>query len=475
MNTPSTPRTRQRRKPKDPSSATVVLHLVRNGNIPGDDGDGVKEGQVESHNKHDNEGDANSSLASSDSSTASSTSQQQQLLPRVLYVVGSSTALDGLEDKDEMVRSLQRCKCNFVSPPSVLLSWDATRDECVNVVGKDLPRLSSATSSSSTAEEDDVDYSRKPFAVLKEPMGTQGQGIFFVSTAEEIHTTIQQHYQKAVDAPDFLDSLIASKGRIPSWGAYILCSVAAVCLFVGGRSAGAATRAAGGEGIVSCMSSHLLSLLISCTIVLQAEVQPSLLIRDQRKFHLRSYVVVMEQPEREELVEVFVCRRHEVIVAGKATDATAAETRDPAAHITNASSNSERLLLEQIPELVERNHQLQGKLERFLADTFGRRLLPDMARRVHYYGGTVSTAAIPSDITLRKFTLAGLDLMVTADYRIFLLEVNVNPVAPCKGDEPSIILREHTQSLLRDLAHLAVGNPTEHFVSASSILETSNE
>lgn len=120
---------------------------------------------------------------------------------------GNSEAFDGLEDKDEFVRTLQRCRCEHLelSPPSRLVNWDVTKEECKNVVGSEMPKLLS-----NEAEE--------IYAVLKEPMGSRGIGIFFVRNAEEIHEIIDQHKKAAMAKPNFLDDLIACKGRIPSWG-----------------------------------------------------------------------------------------------------------------------------------------------------------------------------------------------------------------------------------------------------------------
>ena len=126
-------------------------------------------------------------------------------------VHGTSAALDGLEDKDELVRTLQRCRCDGlnISPPSVLISWDVTHEECLNVVGKELPKL-------------EQNKSTNMYAVLKEPMGSQGKGIYFVDDAEQIHKIIDEHRQRALTEPDYLDKLIEVKGRIPSWGEFIL-------------------------------------------------------------------------------------------------------------------------------------------------------------------------------------------------------------------------------------------------------------
>jgi hypothetical protein len=122
-------------------------------------------------------------------------------------VHGSSAALDGLEDKDELVRTLQRCRCDHLnlSPPTRLLRWDVTHDECIKIIGNDWPIL----------EENSCD---KKYAVLKEPMGSQGKGIYFVSTLEEIHQIVDEHRQRAINETGFLDNLIAVKGRIPCWG-----------------------------------------------------------------------------------------------------------------------------------------------------------------------------------------------------------------------------------------------------------------
>lgn len=123
-----------------------------------------------------------------------------------------SEAFDGLEDKDELVRTVQRCRCEHLelTPPSRLINWDVTKEECMNLVGDSLPKL--------LANE-----GKETVAVLKEPMGTRGTGVFFVKDAHEIHEIIEVHRKRAVDDPEFLDNLIAVKGRIPSWGK---------CLFV---------------------------------------------------------------------------------------------------------------------------------------------------------------------------------------------------------------------------------------------------
>lgn len=174
-------------------------------------------------------------------------------------------------------------------------------------------------------------------------------------------------------------------------------------------------------------------------------------------------MAVVEQPERKyELVKVFLYQKHEVLIAGTAVDMNDTDRRDPAAHITNRA-NTERLLLEEVPELSHTDNgtlHFQRHLETFLAKTFGRDLYNEMARRVRYHNPQVNETIVPKQEQVRKFALAGLDLMVTADYRILLLEVNISPAPP----------PEHGATLLRSLADLAVGNPAEHFVAATAVL-----
>jgi hypothetical protein len=121
---------------------------------------------------------------------------------------GTSEAFDGLEDKDEFVRTLQRCRCEHLelSPPSVLINWDASSQECKNLVGNSMPTLLGNESILTK------------IGVLKEPMGKGGAGVFFVNSAEEIHELMDRNRKRAAEEPGLLDELIAEKGRIPSWG-----------------------------------------------------------------------------------------------------------------------------------------------------------------------------------------------------------------------------------------------------------------
>jgi len=199
------------------------------------------------------------------------------------------------------------------------------------------------------------------------------------------------------------------------------------------------------------------------TAVLQAEVAPPLLVKERRKFHIRTYLVVVEKLHSPELLETYIFNRHEIRIAGVPVAENESD-RDPIAHITNGalSGTTERVLMNTIEELTKR--QLQKKTEVFVAETFGKYLQPDLARRIN-----ISRNEEPNS-PIRKFAVAGLDLMVTENNDIYLLEVNVNPAASPEAtvDEP---FKDHLKSLMHCLVDLVVGNSVPEFLVAREILE----
>ena len=269
-------------------------------------------------------------------------------------------------------------------------------------------------------------------AVLKEPMGSRGTGVFFVRDADEIHKIIEEHRQRAVSEQGFLDNLIEKKGRIPSW-------------------------------------------------VLQAEVKPCLLIRDRHKFHIRTYVVCVEtnalldEPldgeEEDDLMKTYIYNRHEIRVAkdSVAGDEDDSVERNRGAHITETFDRS---LLQDEPELVERN--LSAKVESFVAKAF-EALRPDMERRI-----VMSAEMLEGEnensrgcvVLPHKFAIAGLDLMVTEDERIYLLEVNLNPRAPSPNSVPNEF-QSHLIGLFRDTMELVTSRKEgtkSNFYSTQTVL-----
>jgi hypothetical protein len=204
-------------------------------------------------------------------------------------------------------------------------------------------------------------------------------------------------------------------------------------------------------------------LFCFCRLVLQAEVFPSLLIRDRRKFHVRTYVAVIEKLHHPDLLEMYIFNRHEIRIAGVSVKEEEGTERERLSHITNGalSNTTERVLLSSVPELTSRN--MQEKVETFVANMFAKHLIADISRRVG-----LSLNEEGNDSSIRKFGIAALDLMLTEDDRIFLLEVNVNPAAPPE-EMVDTEFKEHLQGFMHDLVDLVVGNPSPNFVTADEI------
>lgn len=200
--------------------------------------------------------------------------------------------------------------------------------------------------------------------------------------------------------------------------------------------------------------------------MLQAEVAPCLLIKNKHKFHLRSYLVVVENLSHPDLLEVFVYNRHEVRMAS-APVANDPADRDREAHITNGSNSrtEKRELLGSIPELADRG--LQDKVETFVAATFGLHLLPDMLGRVKYCASQEPNGE--ANNIVRKFSVAGIDMMVCEDDRIYLLEVNVNPSAPPE-ELVDAEFRDHLTGFMQDMIDLITEKPYNNFILARDLL-----
>ena len=206
------------------------------------------------------------------------------------------------------------------------------------------------------------------------------------------------------------------------------------------------------------------------SLVLQAEVYPCLLI-GRRKFHIRSYVVVVENLASDNLFDVYLYNRHEIRLASNPVSEEDDGDRERSAHITNGgmADTTERLLLHEVEELAGRN--LQAKVETFVAQIFGEHFVPDMARRISYSAQQDEGTSAVDGVDVRKFVMAGLDIMVTSDERLYLLEVNVNPAAP-PADNLSETFQNHLVEYMKDVLHLLVDgrNASPNFVSCQTIL-----
>jgi hypothetical protein len=386
------------------------------------------------------------------------------------YFHGTSSAMDGLADKDEFVRTMKRYRCEYLSPPTILIDWDASESFCRSVRFPTLGEIESTTTTTTTTttmlnEFTTTDHNNDNHfvAVLKTPLGSRGEGVYFISHTEELLRYVRQNYIRAVEEGQgkFLQQIYDCKGRIPSW-------------------------------------------------VLQAEIYPPMLLlheQKKKKFHIRSYIVVKERKRNNDLMDnnnntdtldVYIYNRHEVRVASApfhhdntakieknnfisapadnhASFSYCGPQRNRHAHITNGASSDEtkRYLLHHVAELAPISH----RLELFLAQAFGRDLLPNMLTLMSFNNRDISKECTESS-TVAKFAFSGVDIMLDDSGRFYILEVNVNPATPPK-EVIDVIFQRHLVDLCKDLIHLvAVRTADSHdntqncfnFISASEIL-----
>ena len=191
-----------------------------------------------------------------------------------------------------------------------------------------------------------------------------------------------------------------------------------------------------------------------------------MLIQDGRKFHIRSNISVVEKLWNQDLLDVYIHNRHEVRIAGQPVTDSLSEDRDPLAHITNgvSSDTTQRALLSSIPELAA----LESELQVFLAKAF-QSFMPDITRRVGY-----SASHDVSGVNIRKFAIAGVDLMVTESGRFYLLEVNVNPAAPPE-ELVEAEFKQHLIGWMTDLVDLVMGRKCPNFININHLLPSSSD
>lgn len=173
---------------------------------------------------------------------------------------------------------------------------------------------------------------------------------------------------------------------------------------------------------------------------------------------------MVEKLWHDDLLDVLIHNRHEVRIAGSSVNDESLEgNRDPLAHITNGASSetTERTLLTRVPELAH----LQQELERFLAGAM-QSFMPDIKRRVEY---SASQETSPPLADIRKFAIAGVDIVMTEEGRFYILEFNVNPAAPPQ-DVTSQLFKEHLVGWMNDLIDLIMGKPSPNFVNIYDIV-----
>ena len=298
--------------------------------------------------------------------------------------LGTSPAFDNLEDKDLFVQTFDKYGAQAYIPKSILIPYDVEE--------------------AAFLDDSQTTFPSYP-AVLKTPLGSRGDGVFFVSTKPAAWLLIADNRRRAVSEKGFLEYIKQMKDRLPQW-------------------------------------------------VLQAEVRSKPLLGG-RKFHLRTYVIALENATSPGEVKVYVYRETEVRVAGvpmAAFDESNPE-RDRESHITNGAcgEGTSRLLMSS-PEMRAELGHLTNKLSLFTATFFGRVLLPEFRERCAEKGGILSEHR---GGCAARFAIAGVDIMVDESENLSVLEVNANPAAP-PADVLDAAFRNHLVEFGGALARLVV-------------------
>ena len=107
----------------------------------------------------------------------------------------SSPVLEFLDAKDELYRALSSTASSSLTAPMMpatqLLPWDI-------------------------ADVGSVSMPSSP-ALLKAALGSGGNSLYFVDSPDQVSAIAKAHAEKANSTPGFVDSLMTSYGRIPSW------------------------------------------------------------------------------------------------------------------------------------------------------------------------------------------------------------------------------------------------------------------
>lgn len=234
--------------------------------------------------------------------------------------------------------------------------------------------------------------------MLKAALGSGGYGLYFVTAVEDIVTIAKNHAEKAKSVPNFVENLKRDYGDVPSWSVQ-----------------------------------HLV---------------PSIRLNDGRKCQFRSYVVIAGR-------SLFVYRTIEARIvcwdaAVEGSDVLredeavfCADTRARPYNHGRMKVHTERILIDEIAHLVVGGDALRE----CTVDAF-RSMCPDIQARMEP-AGDAGTGTM-------RMAVAGVDLLLTADYKACIVEINNNPAMPGEAKSMSKLYCQHLKDLVSDILKLGL-------------------
>jgi hypothetical protein len=312
-------------------------------------------------------------------------------------VWATSPALEFLDAKDRLFVNLLEMNAADCMPNTSLIAWDV---QTVDALGN-LPRFP---------------------ALLKAPLGSGGDSLYYVHDPEDILTICRSHREKALTDPSFIVNLQLQYGCIPSWS-------------------------------------------------LQ-EIFPTFVLGNDRKCQLRAYVVFCEG-------DIYLYSGYEVRqplweksdqVDSKAPSPMLAFDLDcckgSAAVPYNygrSKVHTDRLMLEEVSELS--NPAVRESITAVMVKAF-QALLP--AIRSHMLKSQDRCIASEKGFRLREVGVAGVDLLVDPSHVVRIVELNNNPAMPQPHKNMTEKYRAHLKAFVGSV--VALGLLPDLTSSASSEL-----
>lgn len=240
--------------------------------------------------------------------------------------------------------------------------------------------------------------------MLKAALGSGGYGLYFIEDIADILPIARNHAVKAGSVDNFIENLRRDYGCVPCWSLQYLV--------------------------------------------------PSIKLNDGRKCQFRSYVVVAgcEMYMYGNIEARIVCWDASVVSQDRLrTDEEAfcaGSTARPYNH-GRLKANTERILIDEIAELKAG----QEALSECTFKAF-RALRPDIESRME--------EIVNLDSTSCRLAVAGVDLLLTSDYKAYIVEINNNPAMPGETKKMSRAYRKHLKDLVSDIVKLGLSGSPNH-------------
>lgn len=300
----------------------------------------------------------------------------------------TSRCLEFLDPKDALYRELLQCGMQNSMPRTQLLDWDSTQEG----VAVSLPTIP---------------------ALLKAPLGSGGDSLYYVNDKNDVLAVIKEHATKAASVPGFIDSLIEQYGKVPQWS-------------------------------------------------LQ-EIYPSIKIaRNSRNCQIRAYLVFCggnlylytSYEVRQPFWESSCCDTTSAEIAPMLkADISFVQTSNAVPYNFGRSKvGTERMLLDEVEELS--GESVQSTITNLMTTTFAAIQSSIQA----HFSPDIYCEQNDSEclLTMSELAIAGVDLMMDANLNAKIVELNNNPAMPSPQKHMSPKYKQHLIEFVSNIIQLGL-------------------